>query len=251
MHNNFNSRTWEFVCVSLVLNMRLRELCKNLHGLAQQRFLRWSVGWVFKCKIQILTAFINKSHWYPTCEKSLTLYIKCSYYLFLGIRHKPQVMGRLLGLEPHSTKIFHSTSFWNVVTPYPSVHHPSIMISSSLSLYFSCELSRGSGLQNSASRLKPFVRSCAPVTLMQLSCLVSLGHLCFEHSIFIVANSGRVLWVRACVCLLVFYGEWSFALWVSTESSWAFGVWTDSRLMAHVHVERFGEVPCYFRCRSS
>ena len=232
MHNNFNSRTWEFVCVSLVLNMRLRELCKNLHGLAQQRFLRWSVGWVFKCKIQILTAFINKSHWYPTCEKSLTLYIKCSYYLFLGIRHKPQVMGRLLGLEPHSTKIFHSTSFWNVVTPYPSVHHPSIMISSSLSLYFSCELSRGSGLQNSASRLKPFVRSCAPVTLMQLSCLVSLGHLCFEHSIFIVANSGRVLWV-------------------STESSWDFGVWTDSRLMAHVHVERFGEVPCYFRCRSS
>ena len=141
------------------------------------------------------------------------MYIKCSYYLFLGIRHKPQVMGRLLGLEPHSTKIFHSTSFWNVVTPYPSEHHPSIMISSSLSLYFgSYELSRGSGLQNSASRLKPFVRSCAPVTLMQLSCLVSLGHLCFEHSIFIVANSGRVLWVRACVCLLVFYGECSFAL---------------------------------------
>ena len=89
---------------------RLRELCKNLHGLAQQRFLRWSVGWVFKCKIQILTAFINKSHWYPTCEKSLTLYIKCSYYLFLGIRHKPQVMGRLLVwslIQPKSSTVPH------------------------------------------------------------------------------------------------------------------------------------------------
>ena len=80
---------------------RLRELCKNLHGLAQQRFLRWSVGWAFKYKIQILTVFINKSCWHPTCEKNLTLYIMFQHYLLSQIRHKPQVMGMLLGLEPH------------------------------------------------------------------------------------------------------------------------------------------------------
>ena len=145
---------------------RLRELCKNLHGLAQQWFLRWSVGWAFKCKIQILTAFINKSHWYPTCEKSLTLYIKCSYYLFLGIRHKPQVMGRLLGLEPHFNQNLPQCLILECRHTIPqctsSINYDKFVPVFIFQLWtFTREW-----LQNSASQLKPFVRSYAPVTLM-------------------------------------------------------------------------------------
>lgn len=54
-----------------------------------------------------------------------------------------------------------------------------------------CELSRGSGLQISVSRLKPFVRSCARLTFLSLSSFGLLRR--SERLSFIRANSGGVV----------------------------------------------------------
>ena len=55
----------------------------------------------------------------------------------------------------------------------------------------SCELSRGSGLQISVSRLKPFVRSCARLTFMSLSSFGLLRRT--ERLSFIRKKSGCVV----------------------------------------------------------